>query len=121
MGPFIFPSDVKKISNFLHLEQFDFVAKWCEKNAILIKDKKIDIFTLKTKDGKCSFLDDNNLCEIFNYRPYQCIYAPYNFIAKYSFWSHMPCVKKEDFINLNSLKQDEIIFSELLNDGYKFI
>ena len=121
MGPFIFPSDVKRISNFLCLSPLDFILQKCVENKIMINDKKIKVFTLKIKNGNCCFLNNNNLCEIFECRPYQCINAPYNFMAKYSYWSHMPCVTEDDFITLDSSKNDKIIFSELLDDGYKNI
>lgn len=121
IGAIIFPSDIKKLSNFLQLQPSDFIFQWCNENIIFIKNKKIKVFTIKIKDGKCSFLDSNNLCKIFNYRPYQCVHAPYNFIAKYSFWSHMSCIEEGDFVDLDSSKNDKIIFSELLDNGYDFL
>lgn len=119
IGAFIFPSDIKKISKFFQIQPSNFILQWCDENNIILYDNKIEVFTLKLKNGKCCFLDDNNLCKIFNCRPYQCINAPYNFLAQYSFWSHMSCVKEDDFIGLNSLQKDKIIFSELLNNDYK--
>lgn len=121
IGAFIFPSDIKRISNFLQMQPSDFVLQWCDENTIFIKNNTLKLLTLKIKDGKCCFLNSNNLCKIFKCRPYQCVNAPYNFMAKYSFWSHMPCVKEDDFVNLNSLEKDKIIFSELLNNGYRNI
>lgn len=117
IGAFIFPSDVKKISDFMQLTPADFVMKWCEEHVLHINNENVKIFTLKIKDGKYSFLNDN-LCKIFDCRPYQCMNAPYNFLAKYSFWSHMACVEKEDFIGIDSSLNDRTIFSELLDNGY---
>ncbi len=120
IGAFIFPSDIKKISHFLQLQPSDFILQCCDENIVIIRNKKLKVFTLKIKDGKCLFLGNDNLCKIFDCRPYQCVNAPYYFIAKYSFWSHMPCIKEEEFFDLDSSKKDKIIFSELLDSGYDF-
>lgn len=120
IGAFIFPSDLIRLSEYLQLTPSNFITDRCEEHILKIKNIDIKIYTLKINDGKCTFLTDN-LCEIFNCRPYQCIHAPYNFLAEYSLWSHMSCTKQEEFINLDSSQNDKIIFSELLDNGYKNI
>lgn len=120
IGAFIFPSDVYKISNYLQISPSNFLLQWCDKHIIKIKNKELKVFVLKIRNGKCAFLDTNNLCKIFECRPYQCINAPYNFLSKYSFWSHMPCIEEKDFVDLDSSYNDKIIFSELLSNKYEF-
>lgn len=121
MGPFIFPSDLESISSFLGIEKHQFLREYCELNTILnnlLKDLGLIIYSLKTNNGKCVFLNIYNLCEIFEFRPYQCKNAPFMFLAKYDFWSHMPCVDEKDFIGVESTELDKAIFEELISIGY---
>lgn len=117
MGPFIFPSDLKSISSFLRIEKHRFLREYCEPNNIL-NDLGLTFYSLKTYDGKCVFLNDNNLCEIFEFRPYQCKNAPFMFLAKFDFWAHMPCIDEKDFIGVDSTELDKAIFEELISIGY---
>lgn len=118
IGAFVFPSDVKQICEFLHLEPVCFFKEYCDEHVLYVRNKNIKVFTLKIINKKCIFLCQNNLCKIFKYRPYQCVNAPYNFLSKYSFWHHMPCVSAKDFESVDSSISDKEIFSELLNNGY---
>lgn len=118
IGPFIFPSDLESISNFLGIEKQRFLACYCECNNIP-NNAKLIIYSLKMRDGKCIFLNNSNLCEIFEHRPYQCKNAPFKFLSKYYFWKHMPCVSEEDFLGVDSSALDKIIFKELVAIGYK--
>lgn len=118
MGPFIFPSDLKSISNFLEIEKQQFLKSYCECYNIQ-NSAGLIIYSLKMIDGKCVFLNESNLCEIFEYRPYQCKNAPFKFLSKYHFWKHMPCVNEEDFFGVDSSELDKIIFQELIEIGYK--
>lgn len=118
-GPFIFPQDVERISNYLYITPCKFLLDYCISNNLHIEGKDLKIYSTKIQNGKCIFLDDNNLCKIFKCRPYQCINAPYNFLANYSFWKHMKCISPEDFKDIDSSENDKKIFSEILDDGYK--
>ena len=62
IGPFIFPSDLESISNFLGIEKQRFLACYCECNNIP-NNAKLIIYSLKMRDGKCIFL---NKCGIIN-------------------------------------------------------
>ena len=118
MGPFIFPSDLESISNFLGIEKQQFLKSYCECNNIP-NNAGLIIYSLKMKDRKCVFLNGSNLCEIFEHRPYQCKNAPFKFLSKYYFWKHMPCVSEKDFLGVDSSELDKIIFKELIVTGYK--
>ncbi len=117
MGTFVFPSDVLKISNMLNVDKKYFLNKFCVKNTLDIYGKKVDIFSIKTDGGVCMFLK-NNLCDIYQYRPYQCIYAPYDFLSQSGFWEHMPCLDRALLKNSDSTYNDSIMFRELLDRGY---
>lgn len=117
MGPFVFPSDLQSISTSLGIEKNLFLSKYCELNNIP-NDLGIIIYSLKMCDGKCIFLNKSNLCEIYEYRPYQCKNAPFKFLAKYHFWKHMQCIEEKDFDEINSSELDKKIFEELITIGY---
>lgn len=119
MGPFILPSDIENICEFIKFSSADFLLKMCREHSINIEGKKVIIFTLKMQNGKCIFLNNNNLCNIYEHRPYQCMKAPYNFLAQYTFWSHMRCVKEKDFIDIDSSSQDKKIFLQVINEEYE--
>lgn len=118
IGPFIFPQDVERISNYIHVLPSVFLSKYCISNELYIGKEKIKIYSAKIENGRCIFLSNDNLCNIFESLPYQCINAPYNFLANYSFWKHMRCVNLENFRNVDSLENDKMIFAEILDDGY---
>lgn len=117
MGPFIFPSDLQKLSERFGIAKEQFLAQYCELCNIP-NDSGLVIYCLKTRNGKCVFLNESNLCEIYECRPYQCKNAPFRFLSKYPFWSHMTCVEEKDFIGLDSSELDEKIFGELVTIGY---
>ncbi len=117
LGPFIFPSDLKSISSYLRIEKHQFLNRYCELNTIP-NDFGLLIYSLKTYDGKCVFLNESNLCEIFEHRPYQCKNAPFRFLSKYEFWHDMPCIEEKDFIGVDSLEADKAVFEELITIGY---
>lgn len=118
MGPIIFPNDISDICMKLALRPKMFLGNYCEHDVIKVEDKEISIYYLKLKKGSCIFLREDNLCEIFQCRPYQCRYAPYDFMAKYKFWKHMPCVTQDEFNGLDSSDNDKRILNQLLGDGY---
>ena len=118
-GPFVFPSDVVKISKNIGVTTRDFLSLYCVSHYITCYDKKVLVFCLKVIDERCVFLTTNNLCRIYSYRPFQCIYAPYDFLSNFSdFWEHMSCLDKQKLITCNSEKNDIEKFSELINPGY---
>lgn len=117
MGPIIFPSDVNDICDMVGVSTKNFLHNFCCLGKVVLKDRYIKVYYLKIINGACVFLD-NNLCKIFPYRPYECRNAPYNFMAKYSLWSHMKCITEDKFENINSLEQDKKIFKQLLSEGY---
>ena len=117
-GPIVLPSDVKRIAKKMEMSQGEFLHKFCKKEYIFLDEKRIELYFLKIIHKQCIFLTEDNLCSIYHYRPHQCIYAPYNFMANYDLWKHMPCVQKTDFDNCDSKELDKRIFSELLTVGY---
>ncbi len=117
MGPFVFPSDLQRISTSLGIEKKLFLAEYCV-HCDIPNTSMLTIFSLKMRDGRCIFLNKSNLCEIYEDRPYQCKNAPFKFLADYRFWKHMPCVEEKDFNNINSSELDKQIFKELLTIGY---
>lgn len=116
-GPFVFPSDLQSISVSLAIEKSRFLSLYCIPCNIPNSEGLV-IYSLKMIGGRCVFLSEMNLCEIYEYRPYQCKNAPFNFLAEYKFWKHMNCIKGEDFVGLDSSEWDKKIFEELITVGY---
>lgn len=119
MGPFVFPSDVIKISNTLGVNYNYFLKTYCVKNTLYIDHEKVEIYSICCNNNGCIFLTNNNLCGIYSTRPYQCINAPYGFLSQHNLWSHMKCLNQELLQKSNSAESDYIIFKELIDIGYK--
>ncbi len=117
MGPFVFPSDVIKISNGLGIDKRTFINTYCNENIISINKNSICIYSLKSTNTGCIFLN-NNLCDIYSYRPYQCVNAPYNFLSQSELWNHMRCLDKELLQKCDTTDKDIKIFKEILDIGY---
>lgn len=118
MGPLIFPRDIKPICTNLKISYKDFLCNYCEKHNFDENLNKIYIYYLKMSNDRCIFLDKNHLCKIYHSRPYQCVYAPFNFLAKYEYWKHMTCITEDDFLKVSSEMSDKIVFSSILNGEY---
>ena len=120
MGPFVFPSDVERISHTMNISEREFLKEYCQKNVLSVDDKNIIIFSAKHINGSCIFLTEQHLCKIYTYRPYQCVNAPYNFMSQSGFWSHMKCIDYSLLQKCNSQDADKTILSELIEKGYKY-
>lgn len=118
MGPFAFPWDVSKIALHLKIEPSEFIEKYCIKNTYNVDEISVIIYSIKSNENGCVFLD-NNLCVIYQFRPYQCIHAPFEFLGQYDFWRHMPCITADDFNNIDTSKNDKEVFRQLIEqNGY---
>lgn len=117
-GPIVFPSDVKRISRFLKINPKKLLEKYCQKLYVEVLMGKFEIYHFNVTQGHCIFLTQNNLCDIYNVRPYQCINAPYKFLSSSGFWNHIPCLDKAKLKRSNSQNLDSIILCEIINEGY---
>ena len=116
-GPVVFPSDAERLGSVLGIGTLEFLRQFCCPFC-LPRHPAIRIFTLRVEDGHCIFLNKSCLCDIYESRPYQCRMAPFGFLAKYRFWQHMPCIRKEAFLGADSSAADRYIMLELLSPGY---
>ncbi|MCX7698128.1 MAG: YkgJ family cysteine cluster protein [Candidatus Goldbacteria bacterium] len=72
--------EIKNISSFLKINTKQFIKEYTENILWLGK-------VLKFKNNKCIFLTDNNLCLIYEIRPYQCRTFPnWGWIVKKENW-----------------------------------
>ena len=118
IGPFVFPSDVKRISEALVVSPQYFLTTYCSSYMLHYKNHQAEIYYLKNTENVCVFLKDN-LCSIYEVRPYQCVYAPYQFFADApEIWEHLPCIDKNLLQKCDSEKNEIRMFSELLGNGY---
>ncbi|MBQ8540110.1 MAG: YkgJ family cysteine cluster protein [Clostridia bacterium] len=120
MGPFVFPSDATRISDSLNISKMEFLEKYCIKNTLGLSNLVIDIYSLKLSDNGCVFLNEDNLCDVYDFRPYQCVNAPYHFLSQSGFWQHMKCLDFKLLSESNSEEEDAEILKELIDVGYSF-
>ena len=118
IGPIIFPSDLESICACLTISPSTFLSEYCVRDLIPLHNQEVEIYYLKLVNNHCVFLNYLNLCDIYKFRPYQCKNAPLGFLAKYELWSHMQCIKEEDFFGIDTRKADRKIFEQLINRGY---
>lgn len=119
LGPIIFQKDVEVICKAMDVTSGVFLDKYCENKILNTIHGEVLIYFLKVINGACIFLNSKNLCSIFEYRPYQCVYAPFHFLGYYKFWSHMECVDMSDFIEIDTHENDAKMLMQLLDEGYK--
>lgn len=118
LGPIVFPNDIPAICNFLNIKSYVFLKEYCIKKTFASEQKSIDVYTIKSNNYGCIFLD-NRLCKIFHVRPFQCVHAPLSFLGYYEYWKHMPCISPNDFKNIDTSISDKAIFKQLLEIGYQ--
>ena len=113
----LFPSDIAYMSEEFAISKEEFTVRYCVKKDIEYSDKHIVVYFMKINaDKKCQFLKDD-ICTIYDIRPTQCRYTPYNFFAYYELWGYMPCVKSKLYPEGNSYERDMKLIEELRN-GY---
>lgn len=118
IGPFVFPSDIISITEELKITPSKFLKIYCKKHILSTKLGKLEIYTIKSNNNGCLFLD-NNLCKIYKHRPFQCINSPFNFLGDYKHWKHMKCIAENDFDYIDTKLTDINMFKQIINIGYK--
>ena len=118
IGPFIFPSDVYSISSRLKISHSYFLKTFCSKHKLTTKFGDLEIYTIKCDKNGCAFLEDN-LCKIFEFRPYQCVHSPFEFLGDYKYWRHMECITENDFDSVETKANDFEMFKQIIEIGYK--
>lgn len=69
--------DAEKIAAFLNLDIYQFTAQYTE---FVIGRQQLTL--IEQKNGRCIFLDDDNLCIIQAVKPVQCTSFPYKWRNK---------------------------------------
>ncbi|HLH89155.1 MAG TPA: YkgJ family cysteine cluster protein [Xanthobacteraceae bacterium] len=93
-GVILFPADVARLAKRLQLLPADFVSRYCRRELELENNETgVKLHLLKDNRGDCVFLNDDNLCSVYDIRPVQCERAPFRF-----FWQGLAnfpydCVK----------------------------
>lgn len=113
-GVLLFPQEIDKFQNELQISKEEFFALYCFLKTINIHELTLEMLFLKMVNGHCIFLDDDNKCKVYAFRPLQCQKAPYTFLAKPNVWKHMPCVDMELLNNCNSKSSDLMLIQDLL-------
>lgn len=78
---FLYPDDIKRISEHLNLSNQETVNKYAEYVMLeIIEDTGSYMYmpylVLKKSDDKCLFLKSNR-CEINKFKPFQCMHTPF--------------------------------------------
>jgi Fe-S-cluster containining protein len=82
--------DVQRLAAHLHLRPEAVVATHCNDESFELGDECVEIFSLKSVDGKCLLLNENNLCSVHEAKPAQCRFGPFGL-----FWTgerHYECM-----------------------------
>lgn len=119
LGPIVFPKDIERICQYIDVAPEIFLDEYCESKILDTDHGEVLIYFLKVVNDACIFLNDQNLCKIFEYRPYQCVDAPFKFLGYYEFWKHMVCVDEKDFVGVDTSENDAKMLMQLLGEGYK--
>ncbi len=119
LGPIIFPKDIDRICQYIDVAPEFFLDEYCESKILNTDHGEVLTYFLKVVNDACIFLSEKNLCRIFEYRPYQCVYAPFRFLGYYEFWEHMECVEASDFVGVDTSANDTRMLMQLLDEGYK--
>ncbi len=79
----LYLEDVESLSRNFKIGKYEFIKNYCK----LYYDSHnfsdctmvIPVIELnKRKDGRCIFLNDNNLCSVYEYRPQLCVISPFD-------------------------------------------
>lgn len=82
-GVILFPEDINRIVTKLNLPLESFKAKYCYSRELITKKNTLTLFFLRHVSGRCIFLNNSNLCNIYEFKPVQCQKGPFHF-----FWNH---------------------------------
>lgn len=95
-----------------------FLSYYCDCRSIKFQASNIKFYILKHIDNHCIFLEDGNVCTIFDNRPIQCVSAPYSYFAKYEIWKNLKCIDYDLMMKSDSSENDKLLVADLLN-GYE--
>ena len=113
----VYPSDVKKITEKLRIRKEEFFHEYCREEFLEYSEGRIRLWILKKKENHCIFLTDPNRCKIYEFRPVQCINAPYNYFANKKMWGDMDCVDIVKLRTCDTREQDKKLMLELLEEN----
>ena len=69
---FLREGEAEKIAKYLNMDVYSFTGKYCR-----IVNRKLLALKDKPESNECIFLDENNLCTIYEVRPKQCKDFPF--------------------------------------------
>lgn len=106
MGPLLLEQDILNIAREKELKVNEFIELFCVKQIVMLCDEKFELIYLKMEDSHCVFLNESNLCSIYEERPYQCKKAPFELFGDYKYWKHMKCIVQKDFEKVDTKLAD---------------
>lgn len=78
-GVILFPSDIGRLARELGLGKEKFLSTYCHCKTVETSVGLVSVSFLNSKNGRCVFLDDENLCTVHDFKPEQCARSPFNF------------------------------------------
>lgn len=117
LGPLILPNDIIQISKAINETECDFLQKYCNQKIFLLNNRQFYLYFLKTEKNGCIFLR-NSLCSIYNIRPYQCRYAPYQCFSSFDCWDNWACIDINVLKECDTMQNDLRLIKEALEYGY---
>lgn len=68
--------DIIKISKYFKVSEIDFLSKYCKAQKFTKGKYKFNIYELSITNGSCVFIGMDNLCQINEVKPFQCLMSP---------------------------------------------
>jgi Fe-S-cluster containining protein len=116
-GVILFPKDIKRIANKLNIPLQSFKTKYCYSRELITEKKTLTLFFLRHISGRCIFLNDFNLCIIYDFKPIQCTKGPFYFFWKEGECFNFECMKNVKVPeNWSTYDDDFELIAALFND-----
>lgn len=92
-GVILFPEDINRIVTKLNVSLESFRAKYCYSRKVITTKKTLTLFFLGHISGRCIFLNNSNLCNIYEFKPIQCRKGPFYLFWNGKQWFDYECMK----------------------------
>lgn len=76
LGVLVLPEDISRISDYLNVSADEIAEHYCD-TPLLSASECVEFWKLRTEDGHCIFLREDNLCAIHDVKPLQCKTGPF--------------------------------------------
>ena len=105
--------DISRISRMLEMEESAFIENFAVLSRDFSEAAGRDVYELRHRDGVCLFLNENTLCTIHAFKPYQCKHGPESFLPG-SMTRDYECMRAVDVIDTPEI--EDYFFRKLIGE-----